>query len=78
MEESRRAYREGAALQQKIQNRLTEVERQTETARPVGVKQRPQSRVALNLLQTFRRPETTRQAFLASFVLNPPRALDPI
>jgi hypothetical protein len=76
LEQSQTAYARAATLQQRVESRLAEIDRQTELARAAVPYTRERPQAALQILQTFRRPQTTRQAFLASFVLNPPKALE--
>lgn len=74
--ESQKAYERAANLQQSVEQRMAAVDRQTSSAKPEGLHHHYKTRAALELLQNFRRPESVRQAFLASFVLNPPKALE--
>jgi hypothetical protein len=76
LEQSQSVYARAANLQQRVETRLTEIDRQTVAHVPaaVRVKQRPVA--AQKIVKSFQRPETIQQAFLASFVLNPPKALE--
>ncbi len=76
LNQSASAYQSAARLQQAVEGRMADVDRQTKAHRPAKVVQRERSRASRELLDSFRRPETVRQAFLASFVLNPPKALE--
>lgn len=76
LKESTQSYARASQLQESIAQRLSDVEKQTETAKPLAPKPRARSGAAAHFLRTMRNPATIRQAFLASFVLNPPKALE--
>jgi hypothetical protein len=74
--ESQKAYARASNLQQRIEDRMAEIDRQTEMHVPTGIRLRTKTEAADRILKNFQKPETVRQAFLASFVLNPPKALE--
>jgi hypothetical protein len=77
LDQSQKAYERAENLQQAVANRFAEIDRQTERHVPTApVAHHQASKSAAQLLKNFRHPATTRQAFLASFVLNPPKALE--
>jgi hypothetical protein len=76
LKDSHESYARAAGLQQAVQQRLSAIDRQTTTHKPTAAKIRPRPAAAVNILRTFRHATTVRQAFLASFVLNPPKALE--
>lgn len=76
MNESRTAYQRGRSIQERVEKFMAAVDRETAFAKPATVARPSPSKAAHDILEMFRRPETTRQAFLASFVLNPPKALE--
>jgi hypothetical protein len=76
LKDSNQSYARASRLQQAVATRLTGIDRQTKVHKPTAPKQHAQSVAATHILRTFRNVTTTRQAFLASFVLNPPKALE--
>jgi hypothetical protein len=76
LRDSRQSYARAAKLQQDVASRLSTIEKQTTTAKPAEPKPRLRPPAAAHILKTMHNPITVRQAFLASFVLNPPKALE--
>ena len=76
LDQSQAAYERAANLQKRVESRFAEVNRQTQAHVPAIVRIRKRPEAAQRVLKNFRRPETIQQAFLASFVLNPPKALE--
>lgn len=76
LRDSRESYARAAKLQQDVTSRLSTIEKQTTTAKPAQPKPRMRPPAAAHILRTMHNPITVRQAFLASFVLNPPKALE--
>lgn len=70
------AYERASNLQQRVHDRFAEIDRRTARHVPTAPRSRKRPESAERLLKSFRKPETIRQAFLASFVLNPPKALE--
>jgi hypothetical protein len=77
MNESLTAYQRGKSIQERVEKFMAAVDRETQFAKPAKVARPVQSKAAHDVSKMFRNPATTRQALLASFVLNPPKALDP-
>jgi hypothetical protein len=75
-EQSQVAYERASNLQRRVHDRFAEIDRRTERHVPTASRSRKRPESAELLLKSFRKPETIRQAFLASFVLNPPKALE--
>jgi hypothetical protein len=76
MGESRESYARGASLQKSVAQRLAAIDQQTVRHKPTQPAARFRPPAAAEVLRTFRNPKTIRHAFLASFVLNPPKALE--
>jgi hypothetical protein len=76
LKESRESYSRAASLQRTVAQRLTAIDQQTATHKPAAPKPRMRTISSAHILRTMRNPVTVRQAFLASFVLNPPKALE--
>lgn len=76
LKESQESYALAAKLQDTVANRLSAIDQQTASAKPTEPRSRTRPASAAQLLRTFRNPQTVRQAFLAQFVLNPPKALE--
>jgi hypothetical protein len=76
LKESHQSYARAAGLQQAVQQRLSAINQQTTTHKPTAPKTRRRPAATVNMLRTFRNPTTLRQAFLASFVINPPKSLE--
>ena len=76
MRESRESYARAANLQRSVAQRLAAVDQQTSTHKAAQPYVRLRPAAAAHILRTFRNPTTVRQAFLASFVLNPPKSLE--
>lgn len=74
--ESQESYARAAKLQESVAERLSAINQQTSSAKPVEPRKRARSATAAHVLRTFRNPITVRQAVLAQFVLNPPKALE--
>jgi hypothetical protein len=73
---SRESYARAATLQQMVAQRLSAIDQQTATHKPTAPKSHAPPATSGHILRTMRNPTTARQAFLASFVLNPPKALE--
>ena len=76
LKDSEESYARANKLQQAVTGPLSEIEKQTTKPRPSPLKPRARPATAAHILRTMRNPVTVRQAFLASFVLNPPKALE--
>jgi hypothetical protein len=76
LKQSEDSYSRASHLQQAVANRLSAIDKQTATPRATAPKARARSLVAAHTLRTMRNPITVRQAFVAAFVLNPPKALE--
>jgi hypothetical protein len=76
LRESQESYARAANLQASVASRLSAIDQQTAAHKPVQPVKRARPASAAHLLRTFRNPTTVRQAFLAQFVLNPPKALE--
>jgi hypothetical protein len=74
--QSQESYGRATHLHEAVAQRLSAIDQLTATAKPIAPKVRERSAAAAHVLRTFRHPVTARQAFLASFVLNPPKALE--
>lgn len=74
LKQSQDSYARASHLQQSVAERLTAIDQQTSTHKPAAPKQR--ARPDMKILEAMRNPVTARQAFVASFVLNPPKALE--
>ena len=74
--ESRELYARAAHLQQAVASRFSAIDQQTASAKPTQPQNRMRPVAAPEVMRMFRNPTTIRQAFLAQFVLNPPKALE--
>jgi hypothetical protein len=76
LKESRESYARAASLQRTVAQRLTAIDQQTTAHKATAPKARLRQTSSAHILRTMRNTSTARQAFLASFVLNPPKALE--
>jgi hypothetical protein len=76
LKESEELYARTQKLDKAVASRLTAIERETSSPIPAAPKLRTRPPASAHILRTMRNPVTVRQAFLASFVLNPPKALE--
>jgi hypothetical protein len=76
MKQAQESYSRAAHLQQTVADRLRAIDQQTSTHKASAPPKRNRPTAAPNVAQMFRNPVTVRQAFLAQFVLNPPKALE--
>lgn len=76
LKDSQESYARASNLQASVASRLSAIDQQTAAHKPVLPVKRMRPASAAHLLRTFRNPTTVRQAFLAQFVLNPPKALE--
>jgi hypothetical protein len=76
LKESEELHARAQSLDKAVASRLAAIEQETKTAAPAAPKPRARPAVSAHILRTMRNPVTVRQAFLASFVLNPPKALE--
>jgi hypothetical protein len=76
LKESRESYARAASLQRSVAQRLTAIDQQTTAHKPAAPKLHTRPAASAHILRAMRNPVTVRQAFLASFVLNPPKALE--
>jgi hypothetical protein len=79
LEESNAAYEEAKRLQETAAARLRAADEQTRKhfARRARARRRGPMAAPVSAVALFRSPQSARQAFIASFVLGPPKALDP-
>ena len=70
------SYSRASHIQQSVADRLHAIDLHTSTAKATMRTKRPRPAAATNILRTFKNPTNVRQAFLAQFVLNPPKALE--
>jgi len=78
LEEAANAYLRGSQLQEKVAERMHQVNTQTEQHRPTAVAshrshQSPEVAAVVGLL---RQPQTARQVVIASLILAPPKAME--
>jgi hypothetical protein len=76
LNQSQQSYSRAEHLHESVASRLSAIDKQMSSAKPAQPGQRARSTTAANVFRTFRNPTTVRQAFLAQFVLNPPKALE--
>ena len=76
LKHAQESYARASHIQQSVADRLQAIDLHTSTAKATTPKKRARPVAATNILRTFRNPVTIRQAFLAQFVLNPPKALE--
>ena len=78
LQEASQAFLRGHSLPEKVQERLHQVDLRTEHARPDAVRSHRSVRSSEGsaAIAMLRRPATTRQAMVASFILGPPKALE--
>jgi hypothetical protein len=76
LKESQELYARTQKLDKAVASRLASVERETSSPVPAAPKPRARPPASAHILRTMRNPVTVRQAFLASFVLSPPKALE--
>lgn len=74
LKQSQESYARASHLQQSVAERLSAIDQQTSKHKPTAPEQR--ARPETKILETMRNPVMVRQAFVASFVLNPPKALE--
>lgn len=77
LKDSEESYKRASNLQESIAARFAAVDRQTMTHTAAAtVQHQRDSDATAGLRDAFRHPPTIRQAFLASFVLSPPKSLE--
>ncbi|HUS34693.1 MAG TPA: hypothetical protein VM680_05005 [Verrucomicrobiae bacterium] len=76
LNQSQESYSRAEHLHESVANRLSAIDKQTASAKPTQPGKRTTSAAAAHVVRTFRNPTTVRQAFLAQFVLNPPKSLE--